>query len=106
MTKEECWKVNADGEEVRQLRTLNRWTGSLHGWDRAWFVASGYLAWEVKYQDGRRIQTTDWKPSGAVKRQIQWTKGGRLEFRELSAPPWLWGVTDQTEPTAPWWGKE
>ena len=23
-----------------------------------------------------------------------------------SGPPWWWGVTDQTEPTAPWWGKE
>ncbi len=22
------------------------------------------------------------------------------------SPPWWWGVTDQTEPTAPWWDEK
>ena len=36
-----------------------------------------------------------------------------LDYRDQSqpvetkdAPPWWWGVTDQTEPTAPWWEEE
>ena len=30
----------------------------------------------------------------------------RDNFESKDCPPWWWGVEDQTEPTAPWWGKE
>ncbi len=40
---------------------------------------------------------TYWLPDGTVTAQRDRELGETLE------PPWLWGVTDQTEPSAPAW---
>ena len=47
---------------------------------------------------------------GCIMRRTWWRFDGTVEAQEFwgqspeskAAPPWYWGVTDQTEPTAPW----
>ena len=42
---------------------------------------------------------TSWRGSGEILSQ---TTGVAPNLTSRRAPPWSWGETDQTEPTAPW----
>ena len=68
----------------------------LHGPARLWYRANGYLATEDWYEGGEPVRQTGWFTFGAIGFQIDDGANNR------ALPPWLWGVTDQTEPTAPW----
>ena len=50
-------------------------------------------------------QRTEWSERGKVVRQYRQPGGARFPLRQTS-PPWLWGVTDQSEPTMPAWMKD
>ncbi len=47
---------------------------------------------------------TSWNADGTVNRQAFRSADGLEEERD--SPPWLWAVTDQTEPTMPAWMKD
>ena len=65
-----------------------------------WYIESGYRATEVEYRDGTPLRYTTWGLDGSVEFQ------SALDIELRNNPPWLWGVTDQTEPTSPWWDHE
>ena len=85
------------------------WNGApgvpIRGWDlrdgnlldegpivRSYWLETGYLSQKADF--GR---WTSWHPSGVLKDQ---TIGGKIV---RSAPPWLWGEADQTQPAIPDW---
>ena len=97
---------DGDGGIVRGWYRIGRWSGRETRDGRAvtWFVSTGYRASETFFAGGfgRIGRTTIWKPSGSVQHQIgptQWP--GVPGWR--TSPPWLWGVTDETEPSIPAW---
>ena len=86
-----------DGHPVKGWVTVLR--GHLlvyHGESVVWYVENGMKAWEVFHEHDRIVFSTNWDFHGRVTLQI-------LHGTFRRTPPWLWGVTDQTEPTAPWW---
>ena len=50
-------------------------------------------------------RTTSWFPDGTVELQMDWKRdeSGRSHPIHIAEPPWLWNVTNQTEPTDPQW---
>ena len=93
-----------DNEETTGWATVNRWeaprpgTSAYDGY-AVTFFANGLRAVEAKYEQGTFIRATYWRSDGTV----SWQDDG---YTATIVPPWLWGVTDQTEPTAPWWKGE
>ena len=76
-----------------------------HGKKVLWYVSTGFKFMDGYYYASRRMgRITRWRPDGTV--VFQWGNLSGETSHERQEPPWLWGVTDQTEPTAPWWGKE
>ena len=80
----------------------HRWSGVVHGRVIGWYD-NGFLAGVAWHKHGSILRLTNWNYDGSVLRQKE-LRDGRLEMFEM--PPWRWDVTDQTEPSAPWWGKE
>ncbi len=74
-----------------------------HGEFVSYYVENGYKASEGKLF-GWDLETTQWAFDGTVKYQVR-ARGDNPQITKHS-PPWLWGVTDQTEPTAPWWNEK
>ncbi len=76
--------------------TKRRWsdTGIPEGPLELWYAESGLPERRGAISSGI-YYCTWWNPDGSMGAQID----GNI-FRE--EPPWLWGVTDQTEPSAPW----
>ncbi len=60
-----------------------------------WDVNTGYKSDDAIFDNGE-VQLTQFAPDGSVLRQL-WRHEARF------SPPWLWGVTDQTDPSAPAW---
>lgn len=90
---------------VREYQEYHRWRRIAHGWQRGWFEHNGFLAYETEWRNGRPIRGTEWRRDGSIREQ--WDdvdRGGRAMSKRT--PPWWWGVTEQSQPTAPWWGKE
>ena len=79
----------------------------LESFVRAHYEDSGYLALEYRLKDidGYTVQLidrTEWRPDGTVAHQTRdICEGYGSPYEEREEPPWLWGVEDQTEPTAP-----
>ena len=59
-----------------------------------WYTQTGLLSERCELLSGR---ATCWNPDGTIEVQFNVKSRDRRE-----SPPWLWGMTDQTEPTAPW----
>ena len=93
-------EVVVDGHAVRCSLSVNRWTGAPHGDLVAHYVENGFRAREEQFANGTPVRRTYWKFDGRVLSQKSYTDTG---FVEKTSPPWWWDVTDQTEPTAPWW---
>ena len=70
-----------------------------------WYLHNGFLRGYHVYRSGRLSRMTEWAPDGRVIVQKE-RIGDTDRFVVRYAPPWHWGVRDQTKPTAPWWGKE
>ncbi len=85
----------ADAWLVHDCRGFSWRTWSGTSGARQWYVDSGFMCRDW-YIDDQRI--TEWDVNGALVRQ------GLV--RERTAPPWFWGVTDQTEPSIPAWMKD
>ncbi len=64
-----------------------------------WYTENGFKAAEFN-----EFGATLWALDGSVQRQIK----NRDNWEpSIESPPWWWGDPQpQTEPTAPWWGKE
>ena len=93
------------GHGVRGWKTKHRW-GNDHASEVTWYVETGMKLFEGTYEDGILSTGTYWKLDGEIDHQhAQWRwPGDEREMR--TSPPCCWGVTVQTDPTAPWWGKE
>ncbi len=71
------------------------------------YCETGFKAFEQLYEAGRIARTTVWNRNGTVKRQTEVKFDGQIpSVGHRGSPPWWWGVTDQTEPTAPWWNEK
>lgn len=110
---QDTWGEN----KVRGWRTYKRW----HEYDGkgkgprgdllAWYVETGFKAAEGEDVNEVGGWVTTWEPDGTVRNQMRFvlkkaTPMPRRKADMKSSPPWWWGVTDQTEPTAPWWEEE
>ena len=60
-----------------------------------WYTSTGLLS---KRYEPWSDRVTHWDPDGKIYVQCF----GVSFFDRHDSPPWLWGMTDQTEPTAPW----
>ena len=87
--------------QQRGYVTLHRWTGARVVQRRFW-VHNGLKAEETYLVGGRVARKTEWRDNGSVIGQYG-LEAGR---RGRTSPPWLWGVTDQIEPTIPAWMKD
>ncbi len=70
------------------------------------YFQNGLKAVEYQFEDGILLRCTHWNFDGTVllQRVNYYSIDGTI--KERTAPPWLWDVTDQTEPTAPWWNEK
>ena len=66
-----------------------------------YYVENGFLAEEAWFENGLPFKMIRWNFDGTVQLQKWLDENGKQQQRE--SPPWLGNVTDQTEPTAPWW---
>lgn len=80
--------------------TYSRFTNEPDGEERFWHQGTGMLVTHSMYFAGE-TRATYWDINGNIVEQ-EHELGGRL--RILSEPPWLWGVSEQTSPSAPWIG--
>ena len=97
--------------KVRGWETVKRGSQPYlrHGPCILYYVENGFKAEESFYENNTLVRSTIWNIDGLVVAQ---TKGQQPLFPPWEghwpkrSPPWWWNVTDQTEPTAPWWNKE
>ena len=104
----------ASPPRVRGWCTVKRRWGMFermhHGRVVAYFAENGRRAFDLEMRENLIKSGTFWNLDGTVWYQQYTSANGHktkkspIEVR--NSPPWLWGVTDQTHPTAPWWGKE
>ena len=69
-----------------------------------WFVETGWIAHVEENRDDAPRSESDWNVDGTVHSQV--TNDSKGNLVERRSPPWLWGVTDQTEPSIPAWVKD
>ena len=115
MLEKEAFEIGGDDPLISHHGSLRN--HKLIGWglqsrwrdknlrDVAYYAESGFKAWDVDY----RLGATIWELNGKVSEQallILDTEGEIYGTNWVHGPPWLWGMTDQTRPTAPWWGEE
>ena len=87
---------------TRGWATVTRWRDNeFHRRAVVWDVNTGLRCEESWFFHGTLVSRTTWDHDGSIFRQ-----DSDLEPEPWYEPPWRWGATDQTEPTAPWWGKE
>ena len=72
-----------------------------HGQVVLYYVDSGLKAIEGTFAHGKAMKVTWWRFDGLTVFQGR-AKADSPVTENIYGPPWLWGVTDQTEPTAPW----
>ena len=79
-----------------------------HGITLAHYLDTGFKSVESEWKDGITFSSTSWNLDGTVHEQLRENSlpGRRVPLLGKSSPPWWWNVTDQTEPTAPWWDHE
>ena len=98
------------GHRVLGFYTVKRWTDppERHGRTLTHYVDNGFLSVDSLWKDGILVSSTSWLFDGTVKEQMRENSlpNRRVPLEGRGKPPWWWSVTDQTEPTAPWWGKE
>ncbi len=90
---------------------VKRWADPpvAHGTATWYFLSTGYKGQEYSIENGVIVGETTWKSDGSVLSQhrVRDEHGNLVdpygEKAERRSPPWWWGVTDQTEPSAPWW---
>ena len=78
---------------------LSRLSGEPDGPQLVWHVRTGMIAAAAELDDGL-YRLTLWDTEGRVLQQAEGPYGNTPTVAR--APPWLWGVTDQEAPSAPW----
>ena len=109
MTTRRYRESSRESELVRGWSTIHRWSGINVGPFADYFVRSGKRSSYGSESDDGIYKHTSWKFDGSVSWQISYNvriPPGDREKGLNYLPPWLWGVTDQTEPTMPEWMKE
>ena len=100
-----------EGHERVGWVTVKRWSSLeterfkqpiFHGPAVLYYRENGFKAAEGEAKNGVFIRTTLWDIDGTVRIQDESDEQG-MPIEGRASPPWHWGVTDQTEPTAPWW---
>ena len=71
-----------------------------------WYVETGFRAEDRLIEGGRGVRETRWNLDGTVQSQDPWVDPVDGQRKHKRSPPWLWGVEDQTHPSAPWWKDE
>ncbi len=101
-TKETSKLETIDGHEVLWTRAASRWDAKGPGRVVSYYTENGFKRVEGEWRHGGIFHAfTMWNFDGTVRLQ-QRDPDKHPRFSRQS-PPWWWGVTDQTEPTAPWW---
>lgn len=101
------WAFKSDPDVPRGYYLVPRWrdAGALWHLDAPygvqWSPETGFKVRE-QFKDDAGLRITYWNKHGAIVGQ---TFEGRVE-EVRHRPPWLWGVIDQTEPSAPWTNRE
>ena len=85
---------------TRGFEVRNRWTGTLHR-AASWYEDNGFK-YSVTFLDGSEFCVTNWNHDGSVDSQMR-NRFGKIQTRFNTAPPWWWGVQDQTSPSDPQW---
>lgn len=95
-----------DDLNVRGYRFQKRWGHG--GMIRAhgWYTSTGFLRGWIEFRKGRLYRQTTWSPDGTVLNQLSWPLDADNITVDKTEPPWLWGVTDQAEPSMPAWMKD
>lgn len=77
----------------------------------AWYVDTGFKAYEFRYwvdskSNTYQFRVTAWDENGRLREQFASVpfalQDKRTDYPLRTSPPWQWGATDQTEPSAPW----
>ncbi len=70
--------TNASGRfRIRGWASDSRWTGSQHGWQRTWYVETGFKAEATLWNRGIKIQSTVWSPDGNTSLHSGGKRGSR-----------------------------
>ena len=105
-------------ETVRGWRKVNRWNAE-EILQVSYYVRNGFKERVWEFKNGGSYRITFWRPDGTVDQQARF--GDQLDLSSVDEflveergselvdvpaersfnPPWWWGVTNQTEPTAP-----
>ena len=101
-------RIYIDVNAVRGWKCVKRWQVPqvVHGPGVGYWVRTGFKRMKFECRDGTIVRMTYWKKDGIVDAQYEAGVNGSGNFGSNLTPPWWWGVEDQTEPSAPWWGKE
>ena len=104
--------MDFEGHVLRCEMMVNRWTHASPRWPIVYYyLDTGCKAIE-KHEEGEFLKETYWNYDGSVRAQIlsqivdkEGVAVGKVALGKINkrTPPWLWGVKDQTEPSAPWW---
>ena len=96
------------GHAIRGWAAVKRWSDRpfRFGLFVGYYVENGLIAVRgEQYEDItgriRPARGTAWNFDGTV--EVQWMRDDAGNQVEKESPPWWWDVTDQAEPTAPWW---
>ncbi len=86
---------------IRVRATVKRWSDPPipHGKAIGFYTQNGFKALEGEFRNGLMISVTIWNFDGTVAHQ-------GVPGPDKTSPPWLWGVKDQTQPSAPWWNEK
>ena len=88
--------------ETRGWQRRSRETGLLL-LEQRFCVLSGFKTLEMVGK-GDMTRTTEWSKDGRVLGQWQIKgAGANITVEECNDPPWWWGITDQSAPSAPAW---
>ncbi len=91
---------------TRGWKTVKRWTDHpiWYGKMVLYYVETGMKSAEGEIYAGPSSHATLWNLDGTIQQQRRVDPNRYWEVKD--APPWWWPVTDQTEPTAPWWSEK
>ena len=101
--------MNNDREPARGYSTVRRWASKKikYGRECLWHTTTGFKKAESDWGTGGTLRMTWWRPDGTIFAQWRRHDDTGTEVKEHKRKgPWLWGVTDQTEPTMPEWMKD
>ncbi len=116
LTREPVDAANGDGHRVVGWLNVNRRSGDPHGL-LYYYAETGMKYVEAAIKNDITWRATIWDINGKVVSQRfihprnidldpSSLKFVMSEIKTKTSPPWWFCVTDQTEPSAPWWNEK